>query len=159
MAELKLAKLPDRTPVKLSLSISRDLSQALQDYGRLYAVSYGREEPVTELIPATLTSFLESDESFQRWLREPREGRSKRRMIPDDQPNSVDDRRVEPLTMRVPEAARLLSVSRSSLYRLMSDGEIEIAKSGHKTLIIVASLKAFIERHRVQVDSIDDNCV
>ena len=150
MAELKLAKLPDRTPVKLSLSISRDLSQSLKDYARLYAVSYGCEEPLSELIPAMLTSFLESDESFQRWLREPREGRSWRGATSNDQSNPGDDRRVEPLTMRVPEAARLLSVSRSSLYRLMSNGEVEIAKNGHKTLIIVASLKAFVERHRVK---------
>lgn len=66
MVDLKLARLPDRTPVKLSITVLPDLHQALQDYARLYAEAYGREEPVTDLIPAMLIAFLESDRSFVR---------------------------------------------------------------------------------------------
>ena len=57
------------------------------------------------------------------------------------------------LTVRVDDAAHLLSVSRAALYRLLASGEIEASKSGHKTMVIVASLKAFIERNRVQIPS------
>jgi hypothetical protein len=64
--DLKLAQLPDRTPVKLSISILPDLHQALADYAALYSKTYGRDEPVTELIPAMLAAFLESDRSFTR---------------------------------------------------------------------------------------------
>lgn len=32
--ELKLAKLPDRTPVKLAITITPDLHEALHDYAR-----------------------------------------------------------------------------------------------------------------------------
>jgi hypothetical protein len=66
MAELKLAQLPDRTPVKISISIMPDLNQALVDYAALYAQTYGREEPISELIPAMLAAFLESDRTFSR---------------------------------------------------------------------------------------------
>ena len=66
MTELKLAKLPDRTPVKLSITVTPDLHQMLQDYAALYAETYGREEPVVELIPAMLAAFLESDRNFVR---------------------------------------------------------------------------------------------
>jgi hypothetical protein len=66
MANLKLAKLPDRTPVKVTISVPPDLHQALLDYAVLYAEAYGREETITELIPAMLTSFLESDRAFMR---------------------------------------------------------------------------------------------
>lgn len=66
MPELKLAKLPDRTPVKLAVTITPDLQNALRDYAALYAESYGIEEPIAELIPAMLVSFLESDRSFVR---------------------------------------------------------------------------------------------
>lgn len=66
MAELKLARIPDRTPVKLTMTIMPDLHQALSDYARIYADTYGREEPVTELIPAILSAFLESDRGFAR---------------------------------------------------------------------------------------------
>lgn len=66
MADLKLGKLPDRVPVKLTVAVLPDLHQALQDYAALYAKAYGQEEPVTELIPAMLASFLESDRAFVR---------------------------------------------------------------------------------------------
>jgi len=66
MPDLKLPRLPDRTPVKLTISITPDLKTALNDYARAYAETYGREEPVTELIPAMLLSFVESDRAFMR---------------------------------------------------------------------------------------------
>ncbi|PSJ36306.1 DUF2274 domain-containing protein [Allosphingosinicella deserti] len=66
MPELKLARLPDRTPIKLTISVLPDLHQALQDYARIYAEAYAREEPIVELIPAILTSFLDSDRGFAR---------------------------------------------------------------------------------------------
>ena len=66
MPELKLGKLPDRTPVKLSVTVTPDLHQALQDYAALYADAYGRNELVVELVPAMLTAFLDSDRAFAR---------------------------------------------------------------------------------------------
>lgn len=66
MVQLKLGKLPDRTPVKLAITITPDLQNALQDYASLYAAEYGVEEPVTELVPAMLAAFLESDRNFLR---------------------------------------------------------------------------------------------
>ena len=66
MADLKLPQLPDRNPVKLSIAVMPDLYQALSDYAALYARTYGRDEPVIELIPAMLAAFLESDRSFAR---------------------------------------------------------------------------------------------
>jgi hypothetical protein len=66
MADLKLAKLPDRTPVKLAITITPELQNALRDYAAIYAQTYGTEEPVVELIPAMLAAFLESDRSFIR---------------------------------------------------------------------------------------------
>ncbi len=46
MPELKLPKLPDRTAIKLSIAVTPDLHQMLQDYTALYAESYGHEEPI-----------------------------------------------------------------------------------------------------------------
>ncbi|MGH6617410.1 DUF2274 domain-containing protein [Sphingomonas sp.] len=66
MADLKLAKLPDRTPVKLTIAMMPELHAALTEYAALYVQTYGREEPVAELIPAMLEAFLESDRMFVR---------------------------------------------------------------------------------------------
>jgi len=66
MADLKLGKLPDRTPVKLAITITPDLQAALQSYAAIYAQTYGVEEPVADLVPAMLAAFLESDRGFVR---------------------------------------------------------------------------------------------
>ena len=64
MSVLKLAKLPDRTPVKLAISISPDLNRALQNYAQLYQKTYGQEESIVELVPFMLDSFLQADRMF-----------------------------------------------------------------------------------------------
>ena len=66
MPDLRLPKLPDRTPVKITVSLAPDLSQALGDYAALYNEVYGQSKPVQELIPAMLAKFLESDRAFAR---------------------------------------------------------------------------------------------
>lgn len=66
MSELKLAKLPDRTPIKLTIVITPDLHQALSDYAEVYRDTYGETEAVADLVPFMLRSFLESDRGFAR---------------------------------------------------------------------------------------------
>lgn len=63
---LKLARLPDRTPVKLTILVPPELNEALGEYAALYEQAYGSAEPVAELIPAMLQSFLDSDRDFVR---------------------------------------------------------------------------------------------
>ena len=64
MANLKLGKLPDRTPSKITITVSAELSRALQDYASLYRQTYGESESVAQLIPFMLEAFLESDRAF-----------------------------------------------------------------------------------------------
>jgi excisionase family DNA binding protein len=52
------------------------------------------------------------------------------------------------LTVRVAEAARLLGIGKTKIYELIGAREIEIIKLGRATLVIRASLEAFIERQR-----------
>jgi hypothetical protein len=66
MADLRLGKLPDRTPVKLAITITPELQAALQTYAAIYAQTYGVEEPIAELVPAMLAAFLEADRGFAR---------------------------------------------------------------------------------------------
>ncbi|MDC7675147.1 DUF2274 domain-containing protein [Asticcacaulis machinosus] len=63
MADLKLPKLPDRTPVKLTIVIGSELNEALKAYADRYAQAYGAREPVVELIPFILEAFLVSDKA------------------------------------------------------------------------------------------------
>ena len=66
MAELKLAKLPDRAPVKLTIAVPPDLNRDLADYARAYEEQYGETESFADLVPAMLQAFLASDRAFAR---------------------------------------------------------------------------------------------
>ncbi|MCR6632603.1 MAG: DUF2274 domain-containing protein [Magnetospirillum sp.] len=61
---LKLAKLPDRTPVKITIAVSPELNGKLAAYAALYRAAYGTTEPVAELIPYMLEGFLDADKGF-----------------------------------------------------------------------------------------------
>jgi hypothetical protein len=66
MASIKLERLPDRTPVKLTIAVPPELNRALNAYAEEYEAAYGRAESVAELIPAILWTFLQSDRGFAR---------------------------------------------------------------------------------------------
>lgn len=67
---LKLAKLPDRTPAKITITVSPDLNQALHRYAALYRATYGEAEGVADLIPFMLDAFLDSDRGFAKASKE-----------------------------------------------------------------------------------------
>jgi hypothetical protein len=64
MPTLKLARLPDRTPVKLTVHVLPDLHEALTAYAAVYAETYSEPATVEQLVPAMLSSFLDSDRGF-----------------------------------------------------------------------------------------------
>jgi hypothetical protein len=66
MPDLRLSKLPDRTPVKISISVTPDLHAALTAYADAYQATYDSTENVAELIPYMLTAFIESDSGFRK---------------------------------------------------------------------------------------------
>jgi hypothetical protein len=70
MPELKLAKLPDRMPVKMTITVQPDLAKALREYAAVYRATYGEAESVEELVPFMLASFLEGDRGFAKARKE-----------------------------------------------------------------------------------------
>lgn len=63
---MKLAKLPDRTPVKMNVVLTPSLAQRLREYAAFYAETYGNKEDVTDLIPFMLEAFLDGDVAFKK---------------------------------------------------------------------------------------------
>lgn len=53
---------------------------------------------------------------------------------------------VEPICVRVNEAARMIGIGRTKLYELIASGEIEAIKLGKSTRITTASLHKLIKR-------------
>jgi len=64
--ELKLAKLPDRSPVKMTIAVAPALHGNLIAYAKLYHKVHGVAEPLAALVPYMLGSFLASDKAFAR---------------------------------------------------------------------------------------------
>lgn len=59
---------------------------------------------------------------------------------------------IEPISMRVPDACRFTGISRSTLYLLISRGEVDVVKMGSSTLVLTQSLRDLISRrHREQL--------
>jgi hypothetical protein len=76
LPDLKLAKIPDRTPVKIAVNLAPDLHQLLADYADIYRAAYGRTESVTDLVPHMLQAFLEGDRGFLKARREREKGKA-----------------------------------------------------------------------------------
>ncbi len=63
---LKLDKLPDRDPAKITFTASPELKAALSDYAEIYRRTYGHKEGVADLIPFMLEAFMNADPGFKR---------------------------------------------------------------------------------------------
>lgn len=70
MTGLKLAKLPDRTPIRIAITVSPALNRSLHAYAELYRDAYGATESVPELIPYMLEAFVKSDHGFAKARKE-----------------------------------------------------------------------------------------
>lgn len=57
---------------------------------------------------------------------------------------------VEPICLRIDDAARMISVGRTTLYQLIASGDVEAIKLGKSTRVTTASLHALIRRRREQ---------
>ncbi|WP_157219341.1 helix-turn-helix domain-containing protein [Flavisphingomonas formosensis] len=52
----------------------------------------------------------------------------------------------EPVTVRIPEAMRMLGLGRSKLYELIGDGQIATIKVGRSRLVVMRSIHDFVEQ-------------
>jgi len=56
---------------------------------------------------------------------------------------------VEPICVRINDAARMIGIGRTKLYELISSGELETVKIGKATRVTTASLRGLVDRQRV----------
>ena len=63
---LRIGKLPDLTPVKMTIHVEPDVHRMLEDYAAVYAQSYGEKISPAALVPSMLASFLASDNGFKK---------------------------------------------------------------------------------------------
>ncbi len=63
---LRIGAVPDRTPVKLTLSLSPETYASLSDYAAIHRREFGSETPVADLAALMIEKFLVSDAAFRR---------------------------------------------------------------------------------------------
>ena len=56
---------------------------------------------------------------------------------------------VEPIAVSPAEAARLAGIGRTTIYVAISSGELSSLKLGKRRLIVVATLRAWLQAHQV----------
>ena len=56
---------------------------------------------------------------------------------------------VEPICVRINDAARMIGVGRTKLYELIATGEVETVKFGKATRVTTASLHNLIRQRRI----------
>lgn len=76
---MRLAKLPDRVPVKMNVVLAPGLAKRLHEYADFYAETYGSQEEVADLIPFMLEAFLDRDTAFKKAKRKARGAKSSSR--------------------------------------------------------------------------------
>jgi len=56
------------------------------------------------------------------------------------------DRAIAPLAFQINDAAKVLAVGRTTLFRLIREGKLAVVKVGNRTLITATELAAFLDR-------------
>lgn len=56
---------------------------------------------------------------------------------------------VEPICVKINDAARMIGIGRTKLYELISSGELETVKIGKATRVTTASLHRLVKRQQV----------
>jgi hypothetical protein len=109
MPELRLPKLPDRTPVKITISVSPDLNQALLDYAALYGEVYGPDGAGAGSHPGDARKL---PRRRPRVRAPPARSAGLIAMAMFPRPEAILP---EPISVRIPEAVRLTGLSRSRI--------------------------------------------
>ena len=73
-----------------------------------------------------------------------------REKFPTAMPSYDSPLAINPISMRIPDACHYTGLSRSTLYLMISRGDVEIVKMGSATLVITESLRELIERQRAR---------
>ena len=63
---LRIAKLPDLTPVKMTINVDPEIHQMLEDYALIYSENYKDEVKPAALVPSMIAGFLATDNGFRR---------------------------------------------------------------------------------------------
>jgi excisionase family DNA binding protein len=55
---------------------------------------------------------------------------------------------IEPISVRIPEAIRMIGVGRTTIYQLIASGDLEAAKVGRSTVVFVDSVRQYLSANR-----------
>ena len=72
--KLRLGPLPATKPLRLTVLVSVELKEALDDYARLHADMHGQAVTPESLIPVMLQTFMANDRGFQQARRDRKAG-------------------------------------------------------------------------------------
>jgi hypothetical protein len=108
MKKMRLSKLPDRVPVKLTITLAPDLAARLRSYADLYAEIYATREEPADLVPYMFDTFLKADVAFRRTSRS--KGNDGTAESPPSAPSIVRARIEPPAVRELPRKPRAVGL-------------------------------------------------
>ena len=72
---------------------------------------------------------------------------------PPETPKTNRPENIEPISVSILKAAKMLDISRPSLYLLIKEGKVRTAKIGRRTLVYVPSLHEIFNRKNTSENS------
>lgn len=69
MPDLRLGRLPNRTPTKLTITLWSELDEHLKLYAELYSAQTGDEAGAADIAPQMLAEYLKGDREFAKALK------------------------------------------------------------------------------------------
>lgn len=72
MPDLRLGKLSNHAPTKLTLNLWSELDEHLSLYAELYSAQNGMKASAADIAPQMLAEYLESDREFVKILKAPK---------------------------------------------------------------------------------------
>ncbi len=63
---IRIAKLPDLTPIKMSISVELEVHRMLEDYAKIYSETYRETVKPAALVHLMIAAFLATNNDFKR---------------------------------------------------------------------------------------------
>lgn len=71
MPDLRLGKLPNHSPTKLSLNLWSELDEHLKLYAERYSAQRGAKFSAADIAPQMLAEYIKADREFAKFLKAP----------------------------------------------------------------------------------------
>jgi excisionase family DNA binding protein len=114
------------------------------EQGRYYREKAATCRHLAQFADALRSQLMDMAEGFESRARDADHSVAQRPEIANPK-IAAPEQTLEPVTRSIKDTAQLLGLGRSTIYRLIGEGQLETVKIGNRTLVKAASIRALAE--------------